>query len=103
MRPTLRVGTGAADEHRATCQPRRYWPPNTCERCRLTPRLCGRFHIDSTQIAAAQLCLGIFGSVFSLFCLLGFPVSLGSIIWAIVDAIMMFTGSVKDNRGRKLR
>jgi hypothetical protein len=31
------------------------------------------------------------------------PVLLGSIVWAVVDAIMMFTGSVKDNYGRKLR
>jgi Fe2+ transport system protein B len=56
-----------------------------------------------TQIAIAQLCLGLFGFVFSLFGLFGFPVLLGSIIWAIVDAIVMFSGSVKDNHGRKLR
>jgi TM2 domain len=62
----------------------------------------GRFYIDSTQIAIAQLCLGLFGFVFSLFCLFGLPVLLGSIVWAIVDAIMMFTGGVKDNHGRKL-
>jgi len=63
----------------------------------------GRFYIDSTQIAIAQLFLGLFGFVLSLFCLFGLPVLLGSIVWAIVDAIMMFTGSVKDNHGRKLR
>ncbi|MCV7029521.1 TM2 domain-containing protein [Mycobacterium sherrisii] len=63
----------------------------------------GRFYIDSTQIAVAQLVLGLFGLVFSLFCFLGFPVLLGSVVWAIVDAIMMFTGSVKDNHGRRLR
>lgn len=63
----------------------------------------GRFYIDSTQIAVAQLCVGLFGIVFSLFCVLGFPVLLGGIIWAIVDAILIFTGSVKDNHGRKLR
>jgi TM2 domain len=40
----------------------------------------GRFYIDSTQIAIAQLYLGLFGFVFSLFCLVGFPVLLGSII-----------------------
>lgn len=57
----------------------------------------GRFYIDSTQIAIAQLCLGLFGFVFSLSCLFGVPVLLGSIVRAIVDAIMMFTGSVKDN------
>ena len=63
----------------------------------------GRFYIDSTQIAVAQLCLGLFGVFFSLFCFLGFPVLLAGIIWGVVDAIMMFTGSVKDNYGRKLR
>ncbi len=63
----------------------------------------GRFYIDTTQIAVAQLCLGLFGVLFSLFCFLGLPVLLGGIIWAIVDAIMIFTGSVKDNYGRILR
>lgn len=63
----------------------------------------GRFYIDSTQIAVAQLCLGLFGIVFSLFCFLGFPILLGGIVWAIVDAILIFTGSGKDNYGRKLR
>lgn len=63
----------------------------------------GRFYLDSTQIAVAQLCLGLFGILFSLFCFLGFPVLLGSIVWAIVDAIMIFTGNVKDNHRRKLR
>jgi TM2 domain-containing membrane protein YozV len=63
----------------------------------------GRFYIDSTQIAVAQLLLGLLGIVFTLFCLIASPLLLGSIIWAIVDAVMMFTGSVKDNYGRKLR
>ena len=63
----------------------------------------GRFYIDSTEIVVAQLCLGLFGTVFTVFCLFGFPLLLGGIVWAIVDAIMMFTGSVKDNYGRKLR
>ncbi|HWT47336.1 MAG TPA: hypothetical protein VN255_01690 [Mycobacterium sp.] len=63
----------------------------------------GRCYIDSTQIAVAQLCRGLVGTNFSLLCFFGFPVLLGGIIWAIVDAIMMFTGSVKDNYGRKLR
>ena len=62
----------------------------------------GRFYIDSTQIAVVQLCLGLFGIFFSLFCLIGLPVLLGGIVWAVIDAIMMFTGSVRDNFGRKL-
>lgn len=63
----------------------------------------GRFYIDSTQIAVAQLCVGLFGVLFSLFCFVGLPVLLGSIVWAIVDAILIFTGNVKDNHGRKPR
>src|ERR1700739_615724 len=43
----------------------------------------GRFYIDSTQIAVAQLCVGLFGAVFTLLCFFGFPLVLGSIIWAI--------------------
>jgi TM2 domain-containing membrane protein YozV len=63
----------------------------------------GRFYIESTQIAVAQLCVGIFGIFFTVFCLFGLPVLLGSIVWAVVDAIMIFTGSVNDGAGRKLR
>jgi TM2 domain-containing membrane protein YozV len=63
----------------------------------------GRFYIDSTQIAVAQLCLGLFGTIFGFFCLIGLPVLLGVAVWAIVDAIMMFSGDVKDKYGRKLR
>lgn len=63
----------------------------------------GRFYLDSTQIAVTQLCLGIFGTLFTLFCFLGFPVLLAGVVWAPVDAIMIFTGSVKDSYGRKLR
>jgi TM2 domain-containing membrane protein YozV len=62
----------------------------------------GRFYIGSMSIGAVQLCLGIFGFLFS-WIFIGIPVLLGVAIWAFVDAIMMFTGSVKDNYGRKLR
>ena len=63
----------------------------------------GRFYIDSTQIAVTQLCVGLFGMVFTLFCFVALPILIGSMIWAVVDAIMIFTGSVTDNDGRKLR
>lgn len=63
----------------------------------------GRFYIDSTQIGAIQLCLGIAGIFATVFlCGLGLPVLLGVGIWAFIDAIMMFTGSVPDSYGRKL-
>src|ERR1700761_42216 len=53
---------------------------------------------DKSAVAAGllQLFLG-------LFCLFGLPTLLGGIVWAIVDAILMFTGSVQDHYGRKLR
>jgi TM2 domain-containing membrane protein YozV len=63
----------------------------------------GRFYMESTQIAVAQLCVGLFGIFFTVFCIVGLPVLLGSIVWAVVDAIMIFTGSVNDGAGRKLR
>jgi TM2 domain-containing membrane protein YozV len=63
----------------------------------------GRFYIGSTQIAVAQLCVGLFGLVFGLFCLFGLPALFGGIVWAIVDAVLIFTGNVKDEYGRKLR
>jgi TM2 domain-containing membrane protein YozV len=63
----------------------------------------GRFYIESTQIAVIQLCLGVFGMLFTIFCLIGLPVLIGVGIWALVDAIMIFSGNVRDNYGRKLR
>ena len=63
----------------------------------------GRFYLESTQIAVIQLCLGVFGMLFTIFCLIGLPVLIGVGIWALVDAIMIFSGSVRDKYGRKLR
>ena len=63
----------------------------------------GRFYIESTQIAVIQLCLGVVGMFFTAFCLIGLPVLIGVSIWALVDAIMIFSGNVRDKYGRKLR
>ena len=43
------------------------------------------------------------GSIAAIFSLALIPILLGVGVWALVDAIMMFTGSVRDNNGRKLR
>ena len=61
----------------------------------------GRFYrVDVDR--CCELCLGLFGFFFS-WIFIGIPVLLGVGIWAFVDAIIMFTGGVRDNDGRKLR
>lgn len=49
-----------------------------------------------------QLGLTILGFITTFF-IIGFFILLGVGIWAFIDAIMMFTGSVTDSNGRKLR
>jgi TM2 domain-containing membrane protein YozV len=62
----------------------------------------GRFYIGCTNIALIQLGLTILGWVTSFF-IIGIFILMGVGIWVLVDSIMMFTGSVKDGQGRKLR
>ncbi|OZG30019.1 hypothetical protein BH683_006450 [Williamsia sp. 1138] len=62
----------------------------------------GRFYIGSNGIAIGQLCALIAGWVLAIV-LIGYIILLGLGIWVIVDAIMIFTGSVRDSRGLKLR
>lgn len=63
----------------------------------------GRFYLESTQIAAIQLCLGVVGLAATIFlCGIGLPIYIGVCVWALVDAIMIFQGSVPDQYGRKL-
>lgn len=62
----------------------------------------GRFYLGSTNIAVTQLVLTLVGWATAIF-LIGFVILAGVGIWALVDAIMMFTGSVPDQYGRKLR
>jgi TM2 domain-containing membrane protein YozV len=63
----------------------------------------GRFYLDSTQIAVLQLCLGLSGVLLTVLCGIGIFILAGVGIWAFIDAIMIFSGSVTDNYGRKLR
>lgn len=62
----------------------------------------GRFYIGSNGIAVAQLITLILGWLLAII-LIGYLILLGLGIWVIVDAIMIFTGSVRDSRGLKLR
>ncbi|NKZ15310.1 NINE protein [Mycolicibacterium septicum DSM 44393] len=62
----------------------------------------GRFYIGSTNIGAIQLGLTILGIVTS-WLIVGIFICLGVGIWALVDSVMMFTRSIPDQYGRKLR
>jgi Protein of unknown function (DUF2510)/TM2 domain len=70
----------------------------------------GRFYIGSMAIGACQLGLTIVCVVLAQVVassetadeLVGFLL-IGLFLWAVIDAIRMFTGSVTDGQGRKLR
>lgn len=62
----------------------------------------GRFYLGSNQLAVAQLATWIVGLLLLVFGI-GALIWFGLGIWVIVDAIMIFTGSVRDRYGRPLR
>lgn len=62
----------------------------------------GRFYLGYTGIGVAQLVLTIVGWI-TTFLFIGFFILPAVGIWVLVDAIMMFTGSVRDSNGYKLR
>ncbi|MFW0788997.1 NINE protein [Gordonia sp. CPCC 205333] len=62
----------------------------------------GRFYIGDNKIGGIMLGLTIFGWITSIL-IVGIFIVIGVGIWALVDGIMMLTGSVKDTQGRKLR
>jgi len=51
----------------------------------------GRIYLGQTGLGIGQLAVGIV------------TCGIGAIIWGIIDAIMIFTGSVRDKDGRPLR
>ncbi|WP_231373821.1 TM2 domain-containing protein [Nocardia sp. 348MFTsu5.1] len=62
----------------------------------------GRFYLGHNGIAIAQLITLILGWLLAII-VIGYLVLLGLSIWVFIDAIMMFTGGVRDSRGFKLR
>lgn len=62
----------------------------------------GRFYIGSIGIAVAQLLTWTVGLLLAVV-LVGFVIWGVLGIWVFVDAILMFTGSVRDGHGRPLR
>lgn len=63
----------------------------------------GRFYIGDATLGSIQLGIGVVGWVlFWFLCGIGLVLLIPLWIWNLVDAIMMFTGSVRDAQGRKL-
>ncbi len=62
----------------------------------------GRFYIGSTTIGLIQLCVFLVSIPLCLV-VIGFFTWAALGLWAFIDAIMMFTGSVRDGHGRPLR
>ena len=62
----------------------------------------GRFYIGDNKTGGIMLGLTILGWITSIF-IVGIFIVLGVSLWALIDGIMMLTGSVKDLQGRKLR
>lgn len=61
------------------------------------------FYLGYTGKAIAQLLLTILGIPLA-FIIIGFPMIMGASIWAFVEAIMLFTGSInKDAKGNLLK
>jgi TM2 domain-containing membrane protein YozV len=63
----------------------------------------GRFYLGSTAIGILQLTVGLFGVLAAIVGFVGLPFLLGAAIWGVLDALLIFTGSVKDEYGRTLR
>ncbi|GAA3697256.1 TM2 domain-containing protein [Gordonia hankookensis] len=62
----------------------------------------GRFYLGDFQTGGIQLGLTVIGWITAIF-FVGFLVLLGVGIWALIDGIMMLTGSVRDKNGLPLR
>ena len=62
----------------------------------------GRFYLGDNKTAAIQLSLTVVGYVLAIV-LVGFILIFGVAVWALIDGIMILTGSVRDQYGRPLR
>ena len=82
-------------------------PPKSAVAAGLLQRFFGwfgldRFYVGSMGIAFTQLALGILG-IATVFVIVGFFILVPLSIWTFIDAILMFSGNVKDKEGRKIR
>jgi TM2 domain-containing membrane protein YozV len=62
----------------------------------------GRFYVGSPIIGVIQLVIGLIG-IFTTWLIVGFFILGALSIWTFIDAIMLFSGAVRDGEGRKLR
>lgn len=62
----------------------------------------GRMYIGQTGLGIAQLLIGLFGGfvIGMLTCGIGFLIP---VVWGVIDAIILMTGSPRDGLGRPLR
>jgi TM2 domain-containing membrane protein YozV len=73
-------------------------PPNSAVAAGLLQLFFGWFGLERFYFGS----LGILG-IGTVFFIVGFFILVPLSIWTFVDAILMFSGSVKDKDGRKLR
>lgn len=62
----------------------------------------GRLYLGYSTIGATQLILWVVG-IFTLVIFIGIPLIFGVAIWALIDGILILSGSVSDPDGRTLR
>ena len=60
-----------------------------------------RFYLGHTGLGITHVILVIVGIITS-FILIGIPIIIGNIVWAIIEGIMIFGGAIKDKSGRPL-
>jgi TM2 domain-containing membrane protein YozV len=63
----------------------------------------GRFYLGYYHLGAVQLTLGLVGIVTTFLCYIGLLILIPLTIWVEIEAAMMFSGTIRDAEGRRLR